>query len=174
MSNNQQDDQDEFSVSELEDIIQEQELYKKFFPEDLNGRVSLAILDYITEGAKRERKEVKSYITRLYQHMLKYITQTNKQSGSWINSIRDSSAKIYDALIDDKSLERKITEDVLRQAYDTGLDRAVGETGLDKRKFSKEKYKEWTLEKIIDINYIEKFLRDNAVSLEAKEYLYMI
>ena len=167
-------DKDEYSVSELENIIIEQELYKKFFPDDLNGRVSLAILDYVLEGAKKERREIKSYITRIYHHMLKYITQPSKQSGSWINSIRNSSAELYDALDDDDALKQKITEDVLQKTYNTAIERASGETGIDKRKFPKDMYKEWTLNKIININFIEEFLRKNAYTEEAKKYLYMI
>ena len=133
--------------------------------------------DVILELNSAVRSELRQQIIRLYEHLLKYKYQPHKQSRSWINSIRDSSGVLYAYTTDRKSINywnQYLIENDIENCYQTAINRAAAQTGLEKRKLPKEIEEEIIIPNILDSYSIERYLRKYAYSNEAKEVLDLI
>ena len=102
-------------------------------------------------------------------HLLKYKYQPDKQSRSWIESILDSRVELQD-FYSDKSLVRNVVPDLSNQYLDAKR-KASRETGLPISVFSATIPDEWSLENLVDYDFILRFLKDNATTVVAKDYL---
>lgn len=162
------------TASDLYDIVEEAMHEKVGKDVIFDEGVVEAMVDFVIESASGEINAVKSYIRRMYAHMLKYIVQPYKQSSSWIQSIIDSQIELK-SMLDNKSLRNKITDDVVQKAYKLAIESAYKDMRSDKNISEKDipidKYLEWDLEYILDSNCIDRFLINNAYTRDAKKYL---
>lgn len=130
--------------------------------------------DLVLEMGVSEKRSLTSQLKRLYTHMLKYLYQPEKQTRSWINTIRNSHYELQEYYFESKNIWKSVTEDDIMRCYINAVSSAGNETGIDKRKFSKELSEDFYLENIVNTDYIENFLKNNAYSYEAKKVLYLI
>jgi hypothetical protein len=89
-------------------------------------RIHLA--EYLTDMAKRDRREVESRLVQLLAHLLKWEYQPDHRSKSWLVSIIVQHREIAGCL-DSGSLLRH-AEEVLPRTYEDALLLASAETGL--------------------------------------------
>ncbi|ELS32362.1 MULTISPECIES: DUF29 domain-containing protein [Pseudanabaena] len=76
-----------------------------------------AALNALVEAMSRsERQALKSQLTRLMMHIIKWKTQPNKRSRSWIVSILDARDAIEDSQEEMPSLNREFIESLWDQA----------------------------------------------------------
>lgn len=104
------------------------------------------LAEFLTSMANRDRKEVKSRLTILLVHLLKWDFQPEKQSKSWKSTIRHQKYELSDDL--ESGTLYNHAEEVLSEAYGRAVERAVGETGLDEGAFPPAC--PWTLDQIIE------------------------
>ena len=128
------------------------------------------ILDFILEMSLSDLRSVKSRLTALYQHMLKYMYQPDHQTRSWIVTIRRNSREIFEIIEDSKSISNKITEELQNKAYENARKYASVETNLPIKIFPKNN--PYIFSDVIDVYKIESFLKEYAYTQEAKNVLY--
>ena len=88
-----------------------------------------AVIEEIESLERSDRRELKSRLEVLLQHLLKWQYQSSLQSGSWQNTIDEQRNKILDLLQESPSL-KFYPEEVLAQCYHRGLKAASNETEL--------------------------------------------
>jgi hypothetical protein len=98
--------------------------------------------EYLSDMAIRDRREVKSRLTTLLIHLLKWEFQAKKRTGSWRNSALEQQQELTDLL--ESGTLRRHAEEVLSKAYDNAVKRAAAETRLSRTKFPAEL--PWTLD----------------------------
>jgi len=92
--------------------------------------------EFLTDMANRDRKEVRSRLTVLLTHLLKYRYQSERRSRSWQSTIvvqrqelvRDASSGVL----------HSHAKDVLPDAYVMAVERASTQTGLPSATFPKK------------------------------------
>ncbi len=87
-----------------------------------------SLSEYLADLAKRDKREVKSRLVVLLQHLLKWQHQPDKRTVSWELTVRTQRNELGD-LIDVGSLRRH-AEGVLASAYTRAVWDAAKETGL--------------------------------------------
>lgn len=92
--------------------------------------------EYLTDMARRDRREVKSRLTLLIAHLLKWAHQADKRTGSWRCTIVAQRQELVDAL--GQGVLRNHAEAVLAKAYSGGVEQAAAETGLPTETFPGE------------------------------------
>lgn len=96
------------------------------------GRVSEidtpTLVEYLTDMATRDRREVKSRLVVLLTHLLKWQYQPAKRSRSWHNTIVEQRQELEDNL--ESGSLRAHADQVLGAAYRNARERAAGETEL--------------------------------------------
>ena len=128
------------------------------------------MVNELLEMSASEEREFKSRLKQLYLHMLKYQTQIDKQTRSWIESILHQSDDLID-FVKDKSLVRRILPEI-PTIFDRARRLAIKETCLPDRAFIKEVPADWTLENLTNDSFIDSFLDKYATTSEAKFYLF--
>ena len=131
-------------------------------PEEVKEMVAVLL-----EMAKSDEREFKSFYRRMLLHLLKYKYQPEKQSRSWIESILDSRSELS-VFYSDKSLIKTVSGDLLNQYIDAKR-KASRETGKSISVFPENIPVDWSLENIVDYDFIIKFLKDNATTVQWKE-----
>ena len=89
--------------------------------------------EYLTDMARRDRREVKSRLVVLMSHVLKWEHQPEKRSGSWRATIRLQSLELADLAA--RGSLRAHAEDVLTEAYEGAVSIASAESGLPEAEF---------------------------------------
>jgi hypothetical protein len=92
--------------------------------------------EYLSDMAKRDRREVYSRLVVLLCHLLKWDHQPEKQTGSWRGTIREQRRELR-LLLDSKTLHNH-AEAVLTDAYAEARKQAADETEMKLSKFPKE------------------------------------
>jgi hypothetical protein len=92
--------------------------------------------EFLWDMAKRDKREVRSRLTSLLLHLLKWDYQPRKRSRSWRLSIITQRHELEDAL-DSKTLKNHASE-ALPGAYVKAVERAAAETGLSSHTFPQE------------------------------------
>lgn len=87
------------------------------------------IAEEIEAMGRSERRELRSRLARLLQHLLKWRYQPDHRSRSWRATIAEQRRKIEALLRDNPSLRATLAE-ALADAYPAGRDDAMTETGL--------------------------------------------
>ena len=109
---------------------------------DLLGAGSIADLDlgslreYLTDMAKRDRREVESRLVVLLLHALKWEHQPGQRSRSWRGTIVEQRQELRRAA--GRGVLRNHAEAVLPEAYREAVERASAETGLPAGAFPAE------------------------------------
>ena len=127
------------------------------------------MIECLVEMSKSDEREFKSRIRLLFMHMLKYQTQCNKQSRSWVQTILLQSNELAD-FVDDRSLVNKILP-TLDDQFQSAVDMAVAETGLYRSDFISVRPAAWTLENITNSVFIDDFLKSFAETEEVRKVL---
>ena len=94
------------------------------------------LAEYLTDMARRDRREVSSRLALLLAHLLKWQLQPDKRTGSWRATIEVQRQELAE-LLEGGTLRNHATE-VLAKAYENGVRQAVAETGLDATAFPTE------------------------------------
>jgi hypothetical protein len=86
------------------------------------------LIEYLTDMAKRDRREVKSRLTVLLTHVLKWVHQPDRRSPSWAVTVRAQQRELTDQL--ESGILRNHADDVLAACYRAAAGDAELETGL--------------------------------------------
>jgi hypothetical protein len=110
------------------------------------GDIDLGSLaEYLTDMARRDRREVFSRLVALLSHLLKWEYQPDRRSGSWRGTIREQRRELRQ-LLESGSLRNHATA-VLPEAYAEARAQAADETELDPEVFPAES--PWGLDEAI-------------------------
>ncbi|MBW4644697.1 MAG: DUF29 domain-containing protein [Goleter apudmare HA4340-LM2] len=93
-----------------------------------------AVIEEIESLGRSERRELKSRLEVLLQHLLKWQYQPSLRSGSWQNTIDEQRNQIVDLLQESPSL-KSYPEEVLAECYRRGRKAASNETELSLDRF---------------------------------------
>ena len=135
------------TVESLPDVYEADEIawletMAELIAEGKNEELDFAHLqEFLTDMAKRERREVHHRLVVLIAHLLKWTHQKKKRTGSWRATIFLQSEELA-GILDSRTL-RNHAEEVLAQAYKSGVRAAALETGLAAGAFPKKC--PWTL-----------------------------
>ena len=107
-----------------------------------------ALADEVESLGKRDRKEIRSRLAMLLQHMLKTKYQPEKASRSWAKTILTQRIHIEQTLQDSPSLRSQV-ETLIGDAYRLALIRAAYEAGLPESAFPATC--EWTASEVLGL-----------------------
>ena len=88
------------------------------------------LLEEVEGLARSERRELGSRLAVLIQHLLKWRSQPERRSRSWLVTIKEQRAKVVDILEESPSLQQHLPE-IIDKAYRTGLADAITVIGQD-------------------------------------------
>jgi len=94
------------------------------------------LAEYLTDMARRDRREVKSRLTTLLAHLLKWRHQPEHRSGGWRSTIVTQRQELAD--LASRGVLRAHAEAVLGDAYANAVEQAAAETGLPAETFPPE------------------------------------
>jgi hypothetical protein len=89
--------------------------------------------EYLSDMARRDKREVLSRLVTLLMHLLKWEYQPDQRSNSWRGTIVQQCIELED-LLESGTLRRHAAE-ILDRAYQKAMVRAAAETGLEKDMF---------------------------------------
>jgi hypothetical protein len=95
------------------------------------------LIEEIESLGKQQRNELTNRLGVLLGHLLKWEFQPSHRSRSWLLTIREQRRQILRLLKQSPSL-RPYLQEAIEDAYESGLDLAVGETLLDYENFPQE------------------------------------
>jgi len=84
--------------------------------------------EFLSDMAKRDRREVNSRLTRLLAHVLKWVYQPAKRTKSWSTTILVQQDALQDIL--SSRVLRNHAESILQAMFPRAVKQAVAETGL--------------------------------------------
>ena len=84
--------------------------------------------EYLSDMARRDRREVESRLATLLTHVLKWVHQPEHRSRSWRGTIIEQRQEL--ASLATRGVLRHHAEAVLADAYAKAVERAAAETGL--------------------------------------------
>lgn len=105
--------------------------------------------EFLTDMARRDRREVLSRLKKLLLHLLKWEHQPDHRSNSWVKTIEDQRQELRDLL--ESGTLRNHAQDVLAKAYERAVKLASIETGLSESTFPQAC--PLTLEDILERDY---------------------
>lgn len=100
------------------------------------------LAEYLTDMAKRDRREVFSRLVVLLSHLLKWEYQPDHRSGSWRGTILEQQRELRQLL--ESGTLRNHAMAVFGETYSDARKQAAAETGLAKADFPEAC--EWSLE----------------------------
>jgi hypothetical protein len=89
--------------------------------------------EYLSDMARRDRREVKSRLTTLVAHILKWVHQPERRSGSWRATIIVQKQELAELLT--SGVLRNHAEEIFPDTYTEAVERAAAETGLSADSF---------------------------------------
>lgn len=104
------------------------------------------LIQYLTEMTIRDRRELRSRITVLLQHLLKVQLQPQRLSRSWVNTIVEQQQEI-DTLLNSIPTLRTYLPELFDPAYRDAVRRAAKETRIPEQRFPQQS--PWTLEQAL-------------------------
>ncbi len=87
------------------------------------------LAEYLTDMARRDRREVGSRLALLLAHLLKWQLQPDRRTGSWRATIEVQRQELAELL--ESGTLRNHAGEVLAKAYENGVRQAVAETGFE-------------------------------------------
>lgn len=91
------------------------------------------LAEYLTDMARRDRREVASRLATLIAHILKWRHQPTQRSGSWRGTVEVQRQELAELL--ESGVLRNYAMVVLAKAYANGVRQAAAETGLPESTF---------------------------------------
>jgi Domain of unknown function DUF29 len=113
------------------------------------------VIEEIESLGRSDRRELKSRLEVLLQHLLKWKYQPNLQSGSWRNTIDEQRNRITDLLQESLSL-KSYPEEVLTECYRRGRKAASNETELPLDMFPIEC--PYTITQVLDAEFLPEVI----------------
>ena len=107
------------------------------------------LAEYLNDMARRDRREVKSRLTTLLVHILKWVRQPDHRSRSWHGTIIEQRQELSDLAA--SGVLRNHAEAILTDAYAKAVERASVETGLAAESFPGEC--PYTLEQLLSPDF---------------------
>lgn len=92
------------------------------------------LIDEVEGLARSDRRALRSQMTRVLMHMLKWHYQSEKRSKSWQNSIFDGRQEIK-YLIEDSPSLKPLLEKTMVDCYRSAVTKACEETGMKRDSF---------------------------------------
>jgi hypothetical protein len=89
--------------------------------------------EYLTDMARRDRREVESRLATLLTHIVKWVHQPDHRSGSWRGTIIAQRQEL--SSLASQGVLRNHAEAVLAATYARAVERAAAETGLTAASF---------------------------------------
>ncbi|XWK88031.1 MAG: DUF29 domain-containing protein [Phormidium sp.] len=114
-----------------------------------------AVVEEIENLGKADRRELKSRLEVLLQHLLKWQYQANFQSSSWQSSIYEQRKRILDLLKNSPCLQPYLTE-VLPESYHRGKQAASDEIRLQINTFPADC--PYSIEQILDSEFLPRVI----------------
>jgi hypothetical protein len=96
------------------------------------------LIDEIKSISISQQKALKSNLTVILWHLLKYLQEPEKQTRSWELTLFEHRERIEEDLENSPSLKSFLTEDNLNKCYDKARKKAAIETGINLEKFPKD------------------------------------
>jgi hypothetical protein len=91
------------------------------------------LVEYLADMARRDRREVESRLTVLLSHVLKWVHQPDRRSGSWKGTLVAQRQEL-EGLVS-RGVLRNHAEAVLAEVYAKAVERVAAETGLPAETF---------------------------------------
>jgi hypothetical protein len=101
--------------------------------------------EFLSDMARRDRREVLSRLTVLLAHLLKWEHQPDQRSNSWRATIVTQRRDLK-ALLESGTL-RRYADEVLARAYKEAVFEAATETGLEEKAFPPDS--PWSLDDVL-------------------------
>jgi len=105
--------------------------------------------EYLTDMARRDRREVESRLTTLLMHLLKWMHQPDHRLKSWRGTIIEQTQELFEDA--ESGVLRNHAEAVLAKAYAKAVQRAGAETGLPAQTFPREC--PYTLDQLFSVDF---------------------
>ena len=99
-----------------------------------------------------QQKALKSNLTVILWHLLKYLQEPEKQTRSWALTLFEHRERIEEDLENSPSLKSFLTEENLKKCYNKARKKAAIETGINLEKFPKNC--PFTLAEALDFEFI--------------------
>jgi len=104
---------------------------------DLDRIDRATLIEYLTEMAGRDRRELESRLVVLYAHILKYRLQPDRATRNWGLTVLEQQRAIRRLLKHLPSLATR-TPEILRDVYPDAVQAALLETGADRKAVPRE------------------------------------
>ena len=105
-----------------------------------DGRLSevdaATLSEYLGDMARRDRREVESRLIVLLVHILKWLYQPDRRTGSWRASVIEQRQELESLVA--RGVLHAHAGAALSEAYRKGVERVVAETGLPRETFPEE------------------------------------
>ena len=108
----------------MADLIQQGRLSELDFPH---------LEEYLTDMARRDRREIESRLVTLLMHVLKWMHQPDHRSRSWRGTIIEQRQEL--SRLVERGVLHNHAEAVLADVYIQAVERAAAETGLSAASF---------------------------------------
>jgi hypothetical protein len=92
--------------------------------------------EYLTDMARRDRREVESRLATLLTHILKWLHQPDHRSKSWRGTIIEQRQEL--SRLVERGVLHNHAEAVLPNVYAQAIERAAAETGLSAAAFPEQ------------------------------------
>ena len=94
------------------------------------------LAEYLSDMARRDKREVMSRLAVLIANLLKWVHQKEKRSGSWRENIEVQRQELADLLA--SGVRRQHALEIMSRAYANGVRQAVAQSGLPDSTFPDE------------------------------------
>jgi hypothetical protein len=123
------------TTSHLETVKEIQRELEKGHIDEVEEGLSLLMQSL----SKQEKRAVRSQLIRLMKHIIKWKSQPEKRSTSWVASIVNARHEIEE----EKEFEPSITDDYIRSVWEKCLSKAIVEAEADMNKKSAIRELSW-------------------------------
>ena len=117
------------------------------------------LIEEIEDLGNRHRDAIRSHLTRLLMHWLKWQHQPQKRSNSWRGSIKESRKQLQRLQRDYPSL-KSYTCEVFEQCYQDAREDAADETELEISHFPEQSA--LTVEQLLEESWLQQFDENNV------------
>jgi hypothetical protein len=98
--------------------------------------------------ARNDKRAIRSHLTNLLKHLIKWKIQPGKRTDSWVQSIVNAREEL-DLIIEDSPSLRSYPSLMFERCYDRAFKMALRETGLDVR----PERTRWTIEQTLSADF---------------------
>ena len=110
------------------------------------------LAEYLSDMARRDRREVESRLVVLVSHLLKWVHEPSHRSRSWRATVVEQRQELN--RLAGRGVLRNHAEAILAEVYPEAVERAAAETGLAPQTFPAEC--PYTLDQLLTIELSEK------------------